>query len=763
MRAAPIIGLAPRENAAEDLDAKIDASIYRGVNYLLTQLDFPPNALQDKQLTFKAADLNATLDKVRTDKNLYGPFVLTVYALAAAGQATNNPQLKPQAPLMAPLLGTLRSLNLAGHAHETYIRALRAATLALCDRAEDRPALKIDVNTLVEAGRKNGSHEYRCANPSGSRGRVMSLGGDNSNSQFGTMGVWSGAEAGIEVPDAYWAAVERHWQGCLDTDGGWSYRQSTASSTLSMTAAGVVSLYITYDYLHAAEAVRVFKPDPMGKALRSGIAWLETGDRSVTPRGHRGYELFALERVGLATGFKYFGTHDWYRELARIVMATQGGDGGWGKGPAGVQETAFDVLFLSRGRHPILMNKLEFDGNWCNRPRDVSSAARFVSKNLEQPLNWQVVNASIEGGDLLESPILYIASEQPPKLTDREMKAIRDFILGGGTVLLQPDGQKEAFKSWAVDFCKKICPPYALEDLPPTHDLLNVPHRIDPDKIHLKAASNGVRPLVILVQEDVGAGWQVRSDKTQKESFQLATNLFVFTTGKEVPRRRLQSPALTKVEGAIAGTLRVTRISYAGNWDPEPGAWSRFARLFYRETSAAIDVTEIPAAKLSPGSAALAHLTGTAAQVFTPEETKAIHDYVDAGGVLLIDAAGGYNAFADSVRDKLLPQAFPDLKLQYAESTDPPLVGGQPEVADDLHKLNVEMYVSEKRAGRSTRLQVGRCSKGWVIFSPMDITHGLLGMHTWGVMGYTPETCKGIVKNILVWAGTMRENSPTPQ
>jgi len=44
-----------------------------------------------------------------------------------------------------------------------------------------------------------------------------------------------------------------------------------------------------------------------------------------------GYDLYSLERVGLASGLKFFGTHDWYRELADKAMKAQWPDGAYGK------------------------------------------------------------------------------------------------------------------------------------------------------------------------------------------------------------------------------------------------------------------------------------------------------------------------------------------------------------------------------------------------------------------------------------------------
>ena len=55
-------------------------------------------------------------------------------------------------------------------------------------------------------------------------------------------------------------------------------------------------------------------------------------------------------------------------------------------------------------------------GYWANRPRDVANLARFAGRQLERPINWQVVNLDNPWTDWTDIPILYLASHQPVRL-----------------------------------------------------------------------------------------------------------------------------------------------------------------------------------------------------------------------------------------------------------------------------------------------------------------------------------------------------------
>ena len=61
----------------------------------------------------------------------------------------------------------------------------------------------------------------------------------------------------------------------------------------------------------------------------------DRGDNAVDVAGPRtvylGYTLHAIVAVGLASGYKYLGVHDWYRELCGKVVLSQWENGAWGR------------------------------------------------------------------------------------------------------------------------------------------------------------------------------------------------------------------------------------------------------------------------------------------------------------------------------------------------------------------------------------------------------------------------------------------------
>jgi hypothetical protein len=723
----------------QDMDDQIGRSIDRGVDYLLSQ--------------FNNGELKQTNDNNGMTE---GMDALAVYALLQAGEATHDPRLGPNSPLVAQMLDAVKKFPM-NREDSTYSRSLRCAALSVYHRADDKQALRTDCTWLI-ADASNGAYTYqpqprepeaRADRLDARRRETFSGTWDNSNSQYGALGVWAALEAGVEVPNSFWMAVQKHWLSCQLPDGEWAYTGYGDMGRLSMTVAGITTLLVTEDQLDARLVVNQLGHPPFTPALQHGLNWLESGNNSVRlPANWRTYNLFGLERAALASGFKYFGTHDWYRELAKEQLALQEPNGSW-VGSHPIVDTAYTLLFLSRGRHPIFMNKLRFDTYWANRPRDIANLSHYASTVLERPINWQVVSFKSGWSDWMDSPVLYIASHEALNFSDDDCNKLRSFAENGGLIFTHADGDMPAFNRSVAELSKKLFPNYPLTELPGTHPIYSTLYKIK-QQPKLAGVSNGSRLLLLHSPTDLNKAWQ-QDDFVQKPvNFQMGINIFIYAAGKANLRNKLKTPLVPEAEVTPILTTQLARLKYPGDWDPEPDAWLRFSRLFLGETSVKLGVTDIDPLALDARKMPVAQLSGVIAIRYDTAQLRAIQTYVDNGGILIIDACGGSQTFLKSILIDLLPHAFPKSLANDIGFRDPLLLGkgaGMTPVS-----LKLRPYREETDGAQTLPVQVVTEGKGMVILSDVDITTGLLGTNTWSVNGYTPETCYDLVRNIVLFA-----------
>jgi hypothetical protein len=62
--------------------------------------------------------------------------------------------------------------------------------------------------------------------------------------------------------------------------------------------------------------------------------------------------------------------------------------------------------------------------------------------------------------------------------------------------------------------------------------------------------------------------------------------------------------------------------------------------------------------------------------------------------------------------------------------------------------------VAEALSDGAPQLRVLDAGRGRVVISSLDLTSGLLGTNTWGIVGYDPTTCAQVMSNALLWSRT---------
>lgn len=730
--------------------AEIDAAIARGQKFLLSQMKAPGRWEPEPKRRGHDHDWQ------RFQGDTWGGYTaVATYALLASGKSPQDEQL-------AAAVKFLKTADLVG----VYALGMRAQVWSLLPQsAETRQLLAKDaaaiLRTLNTKGRAAGLWDYDDPSPTG--GRI-----DHSVSQFGVLGLWAASQNGADVNPKLWATFDDAWKNNQHPDGGWSYDGGPDDEgkppTHTMTAAGIATLFITQEFL-PDEAGIDCEGNPPNEEIDRALRWMSDNFEGV---GGNNYLWYSIERIGAASGRKYFGGKDWYAAGAEDVVRAQLPNGSWKtkfSGASPVPDTALALLFLARGRAPVVMNKLDTAaamGDWNQRPRDVANVTRWMGRQRERYFTWQVVDLNAGAQDLLDAPILYVSGSSELPFSEGEVAKLRQFVEDGGLILGNADCGKKAFAESFRKLGEDMFPAQKFRELPPTHTILaGQQFRAEKwkQRVSIQGLSNGVRELMLLLPSaDAGRAWQQRADKSQEALFQLAGNLYLYATDQRTDRLKGQTHVVKDLGVTPAKTVKLARLDVGGNWDPEPGGWRRLALVMKNEQKVALEVTPVKLGegKLNRTTANVAHLTGTEAFQLNAAQREELERFVLSGGTLVVDAAGGSPAFADA-SEKELVAIFGEAAAKALKTPVAPDHELFTNSAAPIKRVGYRRRLAQQATGelKGPRLRAIPIEKRLgIIFSREDISTGLIGHAVDGVAGYDPASATALMRNIILYAMT---------
>ena len=667
----------------------------------------------------------------------------------------------------------------------TYVVGLKIMALAAADPKKYLNDIRRAAAWLVEAQVTNGGQgrsgdgmwTYGQPHPGGTRTiirngkkvvlRTGTRAGDNSNTQFALLGLAAAYKAGVEIPESTWRRVEQHFKNAQSKDGGWTYQYRPSNSYGSMTAAGVASLFITGQTLDVSQAngfIAGAAPHcgeyRQNQAIAAGLKWLGTHfSVSGNPRRGRGswhyYWLYAAERCGVFSGQKFFGTHDWYREMADYLVKAQNANGTWSRA---LYDDAFAILCLAKGHRPALINKLKHPGEWNRNRYDIEHLVEFIGEKLGQRVGWQVVGIDAPLEDLIDAPILFFNGHDAfPRFTAAQKRKLKECVEQGTTILAEACCGRKVFDDGFRAFCKEMFPEYQLKPLELAHPIYKSVYTLD-ETYDLEGMEVGCRTSVIYSPRALSTLWeQADIPKWSTLAFRLGTNIAAYVTGKNPLKDKLQKATVVRqdeIKGRlIRGALQFAQVIHTGDYKPVPKFLPRLALVLNKQAN----VETVPqTALLKLTDKRIFHhpilfMHGHFSFKLDADEKAALKRYLERGGFLFAEACCGRKAFDTSFRE-LMAELFPDDKLAVLPADSPILDGtlGFPIREVKYRRPVTEEFPDLKRPVLEAISDDD--GRPFVIYSKFSIARASDEITPYGCKGYSKADAERIATNVVLYA-----------
>lgn len=654
-----------------------------------------------------------------------GLTALVVHALLTCGEPIDDPVVERG-------LNAVRTIPL----ERTYVVSLQTLVLCRAGLAADRNRIAECVRWLESAQEKDGGWAYTESPNPGTF--------DLSNTQFAILALFEAQRYGVPVSADTWKTIYQRLQTFQNQDGSWGYSRGNRTGTGSMTCAGIGSMMMTLDSATGVDArvvgnqIQCCLDTPTADdVVEKGMLWIGRNFSASRNPGSDGvnrlYYLYGIERIGRLTCHRFFEgngqRYDWYREGCHSILGWRGDlQDHWSNMGGNEQNeliaTSFALLFLAKGRMPILFSVLDANpsptasepakngknaaGNGAvrvggaNQPRwnphrnAFRNLTDYVGQKWKMELTYQTISLDLATEEeLAASPVLYLGGQSvlypnDGALLKQTAAKMRNYLEHGGFLYVAADGPifDRSFREWMKMVFPE--PEYQLKLLPATHPIWHNEEILAADQARpAYGVEFGCRTSVIYFPTEeahrpLSCLWELRPRRGNPLAEQpayapavqaqvqagmtLGINVLAYATNRRLQGKEEifdQENAARERDTMSRGRLAIASILHGGGCSAAPRALENLlqeaaTQLKYR---IATDSVELTASDPKIFRYPVLFIHGRSEFQFNDAEREAIRLYLERGGTVLADAVCGSEAFAKSFREEMA-KIMPDAPLE---------------------------------------------------------------------------------------------------
>jgi len=428
-------------------------------------------------------------------------------------------------------------------------------------------------------------------------------------------------------------------------------------------------------------------------------------------------------------------------------------------GVAEEYDTAFAILFLTKGHIPALLGKLcwsDRESDWNFNLYDLDNLARWTGPRLNgRPVGWQTVSFADPVQEWLKSPILLISGHAPPPFNAAQKAKLRKYMEEGGTVLADAGCSSKGFADAMRKLAAELFPDAPLSPLAEDHPIYRSFEKL-PQHWPLEGLSFGCRTNFILSSADLSCAWEMIDRPDSLPGLKMGLNIAAYATARLPLPERLTPVTLletlpkidTERMGLFIGKLR----SHDADWNSRPFAADRLLELVRTQAGVRAAGRPVPVDATDERlfQIPVLYLSGHRDPAFTDQEKQGLKRYLERGGFLLAEACCGQKAFDQSFR-ALMAELFPEIPLETIPANSPLYNGA---VGQRIDQVSYSSLVAEEQPNlRTPRLDGLKLADRYaVLYSPYALAPGLDGIQPYHARGYAPEDARRIALNVVLYA-----------
>jgi len=344
---------------------------------------------------------------------------------------------------------------------------------------------------------------------------------------------------------------------------------------------------------------------------------------------------------------------------------------------------------------PTLFTKLTSqygEQDWNARPNDLNNLLKSLKGMADVDYDYEAKSFEEIDVDPDQNPILYRSGHYHWSLNDAEKKKLREYLLRGGTIILNAGMGSKPFYDSAVKVLNEVFPEAPVQHLSADHPIFHAYYSLD--RVNYRAGVRSVykgdapwldgvtidcRTVAIISRFGMEVGWDPLDDENiiayePESAQQLGMNILSYASAMRNWAQQNVKKTLFEDTKSVstAGSMNIAQIKYDGEWKTRHVGLSVLLRQYNVKTGVPVKFTtkEITLTDRSLFDSPVIYMTGHETFTLKPDEITALRNYLTHGGLLIAEACCGRKAFDVAFRENMA-RVLPGVPMNTLKSNHP--------------------------------------------------------------------------------------------